>query len=274
MNYRHIYHAGNFADIMKHLALCLVMDRLAQKETPLCAIDAHGGIGLYNLHSVQAQKTSEWESGVGQFSDGADLPNDFRLYFDLVEHDLARGYYPGSPMLLSRLLRPQDRLIANELHPEDANTLRDNLKGRNIRVEERDAYECLRASLPPLERRGLILIDPPFEEKDEFETLCRQMQEWKKRFASGTYLLWYPIKAHLPVAKLKEAARDLSLPRTWFYETLRHPAEQPESFNGSGLILFNAPYQVPERLSALFPFLQERLSLIDIRSGWLVADAS
>lgn len=272
MNYRHIYHAGNFADVMKHLALCLIIDHLKKKESAFCVIDAHGGPGLYDLHSEQAQKTREWENGIGLFTDMSES-GDFALYQTLVMSDLTEGRYPGSPCLIARMLRPQDRMIANELHPEDVQTLTQNLRRyKNARATHLDAYECIRANIPPAEKRSLVLIDPPFEQKDEFETLARQMKEWKKRFATGIFLLWYPIKAHLAVDSIKTAATELGMPRTWCLETLIHPAGQPDTFNGSGLILFNAPYQIPERLEALMPLLSQRMGLIGTPACWLVPE--
>lgn len=269
MNYRHIYHAGNFADVMKHLALCLVIDHMKKKETPFCVIDAHGGIGLYDLRSEQAQKTREWEAGIGRFDlDRAD--GDFSIYAGIVGQDLAHKHYPGSPLIAARMLRPQDKLIANELHPEDVETLAANLrKHRNARITHLDAYECIRANTPPKEKRGLVLIDPPFEKTDEFETLARQMDEWKKRFATGVFLLWYPIKAGSGVDRMKQAARDLGMPRTWCVETMLHPRNRPATFNGSGLVLFNAPYQVPERMEALLPLLKARMGLMETPAEWL-----
>ena len=272
MNYRHIYHAGNFADVMKHLALALVLEYLQRKDASLCVIDAHGGIGMYDLNSVQAQKTREYDSGIGRFKD-ADIPVDFKIYYDLVKDDLAGGQYAGSPKIISRMLRTQDRLIANELHPEDFDTLKSCFRrDRGVTVTNLDAYECIRANIPPKEKRGLVLIDPPFEKTDEFETLIKQMGEWKKRFATGVYLLWYPIKSHLSTGGLKEAAAALQIPSTWCVETLMYPRHVENTFNGSGLILFNAPYQAPARYEALLPFLKERLGLVETASQWLVSD--
>lgn len=272
MNYRHIYHAGNFADVMKHLALCLIIDHLKKKDAPFCVIDAHGGIGLYDLQSIEALKTREYEAGIGKFQD-IDSHHDFSVYFDWVKNDLSHGHYPGSPLLAARMLRGSDRLIANELHPEDVLTLQDTLgRDQNIRVTNMDAYECIRANIPPKEKRGIVLIDPPFEKTDEFQTLIKQMEEWKKRFANGIFLLWYPIKAHLAIGGLKDAATSLGLPRTWCVETLMHPRTSEGSFNGSGLILFNAPYQIPERYDALLPLLKDRMGLHETTSSWLVSD--
>jgi len=271
MNYRHIYHAGNFADVTKHLALALILDHLKKKEAGFCAIDAHGGIGIYDLNSIKAQKTKEAESGILRFQT-PEMPEDFALYHNILKDDLAHGHYPGSPTIIGRMLRGKDRLIANELHPEDVETLKANMRPyRNARVTHMDAYECVRAHTPPQEKRGVILIDPPFEKTDEFETLVKQMDEWKKRFAHGIYILWYPIKAHLAVEKMKEAAWKLDLPRTWCVETLRHPRAQEATFNGSGLIIFNAPYQIPERITALLPWLARHMDLQDCPQDWLTA---
>jgi 23S rRNA (adenine2030-N6)-methyltransferase len=273
MNYRHVYHAGNFADVMKHLALALVIDHFKKKEAPFCVIDAHGGIGAYDLNSPQAQKTQEWEGGIGRFENAVDAPPDFALYHDLVKDDVARRVYPGSPLLTAKMLRPKDRLIANELHPEDFETLRRTVSGYNgVRVTHMDAYECIRANIPPKEKRGIVLIDPPFEKKDEFQTLIRQMEEWKKRFPSGVFMVWYPIKAHLAIEEMKRGAAALGLRRTWCMETLLYPRRQPESFNGCGLVVFNAPYMVPERMEALLPLLGRRMGLLETPSSWLTGE--
>lgn len=271
MNYRHAYHAGNFADVMKHLTLAILLDHFKKKDAPFCAIDAHGGIGLYDLNAEQAQKTGEWEDGIGRFQDLADTaPDDFSLYADIVMPYLDKRLYPGSPLMISRNLRPQDRMIANELHPDDVETLSYSLRNfSNARVTHQDAYECIRANIPPKEKRGLVLIDPPFEKTDEIQTLIRQMEEWKKRFANGVFVIWYPIKANSAVADLKDAARDLDLHRTWCFETLKYPARQEITFNGSGLIIFNTPFMIPERVENLIPLLKEKMGLHAAETSWL-----
>lgn len=270
MNYRHIYHAGNFADVMKHLAMLIILDHLKKKDSPFCVIDAHGGIGIYDLMGEQAQKTREWEDGVGRLSGLTDTSEDLSLYTDIIAPYMGKHLYPGSPLLAAHMLRANDRMIANELHPEDVETLKDTLYDfRNARVTHLDAYECIRANIPPPEKRGIVLIDPPFEKTDEFETLARQMEEWKKRFANGIFIIWYPIKSHLAVDAMKNAARELGLPRTWCLETLRHSRTQEGTFNGSGLIVFNTPYQVPERIEAILPLLEERLGLLESEREWL-----
>lgn len=274
MNYRHIYHAGNFADVMKHLAMVLMLEHLKKKDAPFFVLDAHGGIGLYDLRSIEALKTQEFAAGIGRFANQKDMPDDFRTYYDLVKDDLAQRRYPGSPMIAARMLRQQDSGIVNELHPVDVETLKANMRGhKSTKITHLDAYECIRAHIPPKEKRGVILIDPPFEKTDEFETLIRQMKEWKKRFATGIFAIWYPIKAHLKVDDMLGAAAALGLPRTWVFETLLLPRNTPETFNGCGLVIFNAPYQIPERIEKLFPYLKTQMNLHACASRWLVPDA-
>lgn len=272
MNYRHIYHAGNFADVMKHMTLALILDYLQKKETGFCVIDAHGGLGYYNLQSVEAEKTKEWQAGIGRFESAYALPEDFKIYYDLITQDLRQGFYNGSPVLAAKMLRPQDRLIANELHPEDVETLHDNLRPfSNTRVTNLDAYECIRAHIPPKEKRGVILIDPPFEKKDEFENLAKQMAEWKRRFEKGVYIIWYPIKMHLNILAIKESAKAAGFARTWCYETYINPAGTPDALNGCGLLILNTPFEIPERVMALSPLLKDRMGLYDCAQEWLTA---
>jgi 23S rRNA (adenine2030-N6)-methyltransferase len=271
MNYRHAYHAGNFADVIKHITLVLCLDYLAKKEGGLCLIDAHGGAGFYQLDSEEAETTGEWRRGIGRLAQASCAPPGLEPYLDLVQADMGAGRYPGSPLLLARHLRPQDRLIASELHGPTFEILQAMLSPfESARAIHMDGYACIRAHIPPQARRGLVLIDPPFELKEEFQTLARQMREWKKRWATGVYILWYPIKAHLPVGALKAAARVLSLPRTWCLEALILPREQPETLNGCGLIVFNVPYTVPERIEALLPFLKDAMGLHETVCEWLV----
>jgi 23S rRNA (adenine2030-N6)-methyltransferase len=274
MNYRHAYHAGNFADVIKHIVLVLCAGYLQKKVGGLCFIDAHGGAGFYRLDSEEAEKTGEWQRGIGRLTQASGAPPDLRLYLDLVQADLRADRYPGSPLLLARCLRSQDRLIASELHQPTFETLQAVLSPHKAaRAMQKDAYECIRAHIPPKERRGLVLIDPPFEMKEEFQMLARQMREWSKRWATGVYILWYPLKAHLPVAELKQAARELAMPRTWCLEALILPRERPETLNGCGLIIFNAPYTVPERAEALLPYLTDAIGLHGTVCEWLVPGA-
>lgn len=274
MNYRHVYHAGNFGDVLKHVVLALCVEYLQRKDAPLCFIDAHAGAGLYDLGGEEARKTAEWENGVGRVWRAEGAPGEAAPYLGLIREEMEQGRYPGSPLMIARSLRPQDRLIANELHDETHAALERVLRPYGgARTTAVDAYQCLRASIPPKERRGLALIDPPFEQKDEFETLALQMAEWKKRWATGVYLLWHPIKAHQSVDALKNAARDLGLNRTWFVEALVAPRGRWNAMNGCGVIVFNAPYTVPERVEALLPWLKEAMGLHSVAAGWLTENS-
>ncbi len=273
MNYRHIYHAGNFADVFKHLVLTMVIGYLQNKDKGLFALDAFGGCGLYDLKSDMAQRTMEYEAGVGNFMN-ADFPNDdLKNFQDVLRPYYKADLYPGSPTLLADRLRPQDRLTANELHPEDYQTLRQNLsRYQNVKATRMDAYENIRAHIPPAERRGLVLIDPPFERKDEFEMLGEQLGEWAKRWPTGCYMIWYPIKANSNTPALFDAAVDLNLSRVWTSEFLMHRRGTPDSFNGSGLMIVNTPFQIPERIETLAPLLCDALGGLEITSNWLTAE--
>lgn len=238
------------------------MAYVQQKEKGAFVLDAFAGIGLYDLASDQAQRTLEYEGGIGAFMGASFANEDLRAFQDLVRKDFALKLYAGSPVLAAKMLRPQDRLVANELHPEDLIDLRTNLKDiRNAAVTHLDAYESIRGHVPPKERRGIILIDPPFEKKEEFQLLVQQMAEWKKRWETGCYILWYPIKANAltQIDDLYAEAAALKINRTWVSEFMIRDRETPEGLNGCGLLIFNTPFQIPERVEAVTPELTHAL---------------
>lgn len=202
MNYRHIYHAGNFADVLKHAVLARLVTYLQQKEKAFRVLDTHAGIGLYDLSSEEAQKTGEWRDGIGRLLEG-ELPAEIAAilapYLQSIR-TLNPGpeltLYPGSPKLARMLFRPQDRLSAMELHPDDYETLHRLFDGDfQSRVTELDGWLALGAHLPPKEKRGLILVDPPFEKEGEYERLADGLARGYRRFAGGVYCLWYPFEA-------------------------------------------------------------------------------
>ena len=201
MNYRHAYHAGNHADVLKHAVLARVIEAMKRKDKPFRMIDAHAGVGLYDLSGIEAGKTGEWEGGVGRLAEpfAAEveaLLAPYRAVIAALNPHGALTLYPGSPELALRLMRGEDRMIANELHPEDAIALeRHFIRDARVDVTSMDAETCLKAKLPPAERRGVILIDPPYEVKTEAEKAVRMLAHGLRRFAQGVYLLWYPLKA-------------------------------------------------------------------------------
>jgi 23S rRNA (adenine2030-N6)-methyltransferase len=260
MNYRHAYHAGNFADVHKHAALTLLMAHLRRKDTPFHVLDTHAGIGRYDLESVEAGKTREWEGGIGRIIARNDAV--LRDYLDLVRGEnrlLELRHYPGSPLILRKLLRPIDRMTLVELHPEDAASLRALFRrDRQVAIREEDAYQALKASLPPKERRGLVLIDPPYEERDEMRSLARGLAEALRRFPTGNYAIWYPIKSPAEVAKLKAELANLGRP-CLASELMLFECDDESRLNGSGLALVNPPWQLDGLLAALTNCLHEAL---------------
>ena len=238
MNYRHIYHAGNFADVMKHALLLRLLTAMRRKPKPFLVLDTHAGIGRYDVTSEQAEKTGEWREGVGRLLVAP--PPAFVEYVNSVN---MFGLYPGSPVFAAASLRQDDRLIACELHPEDAATLRRTMRAyENTAVHERDGYEALGAFLPPPEKRALVLIDPPFERADEFSAAASALAKAWKKFPGGVYVLWYPIKHRAPIRDFFEALKRCGIRDVIAAEFLRRPDKDPAKLNGAGLAIINPPY--------------------------------
>lgn len=261
MNYRHAYHAGNFADVVKHGVFALVIEHLKAKQAPFCVLDTHAGIGRYDLWSEPAQKTGEFRGGILKVMTGSPPPG-LEPYLAAVRA-MNRGnevrWYPGSPNLAQALTRPQDRIVLLELHPEDARTLADEFAGDpRIRVHHADGYVGLKAFLPPTERRGVVLIDPPFEATDEFARLMRGLRHAHRRWATGLYLVWYPIKHRAPVRAFHDDLIASGLRRILVAELLLRPDTDPERLNGMGLVVVNPPWRLDEALGRLFPDLLAR----------------
>lgn len=287
MNYRHAYHAGNFADVVKHAVLALLVERLKLKDSAFCVLDTHAGIGRYDLRSVPAQKTGEFRAGILRLleRDARSLPGELKPYLGAVRalngganfSASSLRWYPGSPRLVRSLMRRQDKLTLLELHPEDAASLSELFsRDRHVTVRQADGYTGLKALLPPPERRGLVLIDPPFERRDEFELLVRGLRQAYRRWATGQYLLWYPIKDRPPVDDFHAALKAASIPRILVVEFLLRPADDPERLNGCGLILVNPPWKMDEVLGTLLPALASILGdeAASTRVEWLVPEAS
>jgi 23S rRNA (adenine2030-N6)-methyltransferase len=288
MNYRHIYHVGNFADVLKHAILALVIERLKRKDTAFRVIDTHAGIGLYALNHGPAERTGEWHDGIGRLlgPDADPIPSAvlpvLQPYLDAVlAENVALGdgvpitRYPGSPVIARHLLRRGDMLVANELHPDDHRQLEAHFdKDRQAKVLGVDGWHALKSLLPPKERRGVVLVDPPFEEPGELRRITEGLAEARSRFATGTYLLWYPIKDLKPIATFHRTITEVGFDKVLVAEVLIRPARHPEKLNGCGLILINPPWQLDQDLAVLLPFLARRLAVTghdgDHRLQWLV----
>lgn len=267
MNYRHAYHAGNFADVMKHIVLARILEYLKRKEGAFRVIDTHAGIGLYDLTSEEAQKTGEWLGGIGPLLE-ADLPTDVAElvspYLDAVRSVNEEGgvrHYPGSPMVTRYLMRHIDRLTAIELHPQDSAALKQRFAGDcQVRVLELDGWLALGAHLPPKERRGMVLVDPPFEQEGEFERLVSGLVKAHKRWPGGTYALWYPIKNRKAVAAFREALKETGIPKMLDIAfEIRKPGAEA-TFDGSGMIVVNPPYVLEDEMKAVLPALTKVLA--------------
>ncbi len=238
MNYRHAFHAGNFADCVKHALLIQLLRAMQRKDKPLLVLDTHAGIGRYDLTTGPAEKTGEWREGIGKVLAARDPA--LAEYTALIGQ---LGLYPGSPAIAAALLRPADRLVACELHPEDAATLRRNFRNApGVAVHERDGYEALRAFLPPPEKRGLILIDPPFERADEFATLAKSLLAAYAKFKTGVFAVWYPVKHRAPVRAFFETLQLGGVRDVVAAELLRRPPLDPARLNGCGVLVINPPY--------------------------------
>jgi 23S rRNA (adenine2030-N6)-methyltransferase len=258
MNYRHAYHAGNFADVIKHVALVAILIHLRKKETPFAVIDSHAGRGLYDLSGEAAVATGEAEAGIGRLRNLAgDMPGALDSYLKLVA-DASAHHYPGSPLIAAKLLRPQDRLVAIEKHPEEAGLLAAALAPfRKAGVETTDGYARLNKLLPLPERRGLILIDPPFEVPDEFQILAQAVRDAFRRFATGIYLVWYPIKSQGAADRLCGEVLTGGMTKALRIEISVAP--ENDRLTKAGILVLNPPYgfdaAMREILALLGPLL-------------------
>lgn len=248
MNYRHAFHAGNFADCMKHALLVWMLRALARKPAGFLVLDTHAGAGRYDLGGSEAGRTGEWRGGIGRLlaarDSGLSLPDGISDFLGLIDR---LGLYPGSPALVRTLLRPQDRLVCCELHPEDHAALRAAMRGEaQVSVHLRDGYEAVRAFLPPRERRGLVLLDPPYEAPDEFARLTEALRQGYSRFPSGTFAAWYPIKHRAPVRGFHAAVDEAAIRDVVAAELLLREPVDPDRLNGCGLLVVNPPWQFME----------------------------
>ena len=251
MNYRHAFHAGNHTEVFKHAALVFVLERLLEKPQPFAVLDTHAGAGVYDLTSEAAQKTREHKDGVGRIV-GAGLKS-APAYAGLIDalNPSGLGAYPGSPEIVRRFLRDEDRLIACELHPADAEQLKARYRGDpRVSAHHRDGYEAVGALLPPAERRGLVFMDPPYEQKDEAARLAEALTRGLKRWPNGIFLAWYPIKDRKTADALSAAARSAPFPKALRAEFLAYPRDDL-SLAGGGIIVCNTPWRLDEKLRAL-----------------------
>ena len=266
MNYRHAFHAGNFADVMKHALLTRIIAYLQRKETPIRVIDTHAGIGLDDLAAGEAERTGEWRDGIGRLdaplADEAEaLLAPYRRVVAAVRQRYGEAAYPGSPALVREMLRRQDRGVFVELHPADHALLAERYNMvSNLKVMHLDGWTALNALIPPPEKRGLVLIDPPYEEADELERLGRELLAAVAKWPTGLYAGWYPIKDLGPVDRVARALDAASARPGLRVEVLVDDPHDPARLNGSGLFILNPPFGLLGEAEILLPALAERLS--------------
>ncbi|MFZ6046078.1 23S rRNA (adenine(2030)-N(6))-methyltransferase RlmJ [Pseudomonas sp. CR3202] len=280
MNYRHAFHAGNHADVLKHFTLARLIALLSRKEAPFAYLDSHAGVGLYDLLGDQASRTDEWREGIGRLWDLPDLPAPMTDYLKVIRElnpDGSLRYYPGSPEVARRLTRPQDRLQLNEKHPEDGLLLKDNMAGdRRVAVHLGEGWHLARALLPVAEKRALMLIDPPFEKADELERCVTALKEAIGRMRQTVVAIWYPIKDQRQLKRFYQGLQASGAPKMLRVELRVHAADNADSgLNGSGLAIANPPWGIEDELRQVLPWLAERLA--QSKGGWqldwLIEDA-
>lgn len=273
-SYRHGFHAGNHADVLKHLVWVQLLAYMARKDKPFWAIDTHAGAGVYDLHSGFAAQRGEYRSGIARLWQAGDPPAavaDLLREVRRLNPDGQLRHYPGSPQLALQMLRPGDRLRLFELHSTEGRQLARHYEGqRQVQVETLDGYAGLKACLPPMPRRAVVLIDPPYEDKKDYRRVITALRDAKERFATGTYAVWYPqvvrLEAHEFPAQLRRLGGD-----SWLHATLsvKAPARDGIGLHGSGLFVLNPPYTLLAALQDSLPWLHRQLDQ-DGQGGWAV----
>jgi 23S rRNA (adenine2030-N6)-methyltransferase len=279
LSYRHAFHAGNHADVLKHMVLIQLLSYLNQKDAPYMVIDTHAGAGVYALDSDQAAKNAEFDTGIARLWNRTDLPEAVADYVGLVKSMNPSGkmrYYPGSPYCADKVMREQDRLRLFELHPNEVKILYENFekleahaaaqgqrpaaRGKRVLVQKADGFDGLKALLPPPSRRGLVLIDPPYEVKQDYRRVAVTLADALKRFATGTYAVWYPVLQRMESRQLTEHLKRLPC-KDWLNVTLSIGAPQPDGLGlrSSGMFVINPPWTLAPSLRQVMPWLVDAL---------------
>jgi 23S rRNA (adenine2030-N6)-methyltransferase len=266
LSYRHAFHAGNHADVLKHLILLQIAEYLGEKPAPFWIIDTHAGAGRYALESAHASKLAEFKDGIGRLWEAKGLPPAAKDYVDMVRQlnpDGQLRHYPGSPWLARQMLRDGDRLRLYEMHTTDAKLLHECFQGsgREVAITDGDGFTGLKAILPPPPRRALVLIDPSYETKSDYTAVVKALQEALKRFPTGTYALWYPMLSKLESRQLPDKLKRLGC-SNWLHATLevKAPAKDGFGMNGSGMFVINPPWTLEKKLHETLPKLTELLA--------------
>ncbi|MGF1764054.1 23S rRNA (adenine(2030)-N(6))-methyltransferase RlmJ [Aliivibrio kagoshimensis] len=278
LSYRHSFHAGNHADVVKHIVQSLILDALKQKDTPFVYHDTHSGVGRYDLTHEWSEKTGEFKQGIAKLWQQNNLPEEMLSYLNAVKELNSDGelrYYPGSPRVGRAQLRDQDRMVLTELHPTDFPLLLQEFRGdRQVRMYKEDAFEKLKASMPPKERRGLVLIDPPYELAKEYRDVVNAIKESHKRWETGIYAIWYPVVNRFDSSDMINGLKKAGIRKILQIELGVSPDTTERGMTASGMIVINPPWKLESQMQAILPFLQQAIAPKSghIKIEWVVPE--
>ena len=264
LSYRHSFHAGNHADVLKHIVLMLILENLKLKEKGFFYLDTHSGVGRYRLSSNESEKTGEYKEGIGRLWDQTDLPEDVDRYVKMItKHNYGvkeLRYYARSPLIAAELLRPQDRALLTELHPSDYPILRNNFSDyKNVTVKCDNGFQQVKATLPPKERRGLVLIDPSYELKEDYDLVVKAIEEGYKRFATGTYAIWYPVVLRQQTKHIFKGLEATGIRKILKIELAVRPDSDQRGMTASGMVVINPPWTLETQMKEVLPYLTKTL---------------
>ena len=264
LSYRHAFHAGNHADVLKHLILLQIAQYMGEKAAPFWIIDTHAGAGRYALESVHATKLGEYRDGVGRLWDAKGLPPAALDYLDFIKQfnpDGVLRHYPGSPWLASQVLRESDRLRLYELHSTDVKLLQECFKGagRQVNITAGDGFVGLKALIPPPPRRALVLIDPSYETKSDYTNVVKALKDSLSRFATGTYALWYPVVLRAQIKRMIKELEATGIRKILQIELAVRPDSDQRGMTASGMIVINPPWKLEQQMNNVLPWLHSKL---------------
>jgi len=268
LSYRHSYHAGNYADVLKHTVLTLCLESLKEKDKPFIYLDTHSGAGRYLLQSEHAEKTAEYLSGIAPIWQQQNIPTELAPYLSVLKYynrTPTLKYYPGSPLIAKQLLRKQDKLFLTEIHSSDYPLLRQEFsKDSRAQVAREDGFLQLKSKLPPESRRGLILIDPSYEMKDDYQRIPFALHEGYKRFATGIYLIWYPVVNRKQTQNMIDGIINTGIKRILQIELAIKPDNNQKGMTATGMIVVNPPWKLYQQMQVLLPWLKQMLDPQDM----------
>ncbi|MDG3086801.1 23S rRNA (adenine(2030)-N(6))-methyltransferase RlmJ [Vibrio hannami] len=278
LSYRHSFHAGNHADVVKHIVQSLILDSLKQKDKPFVYHDTHSGVGRYDLTHEWSEKTGEYKQGIEKVWQSTSIPEEVQSYLKAVQN-LNEGsdlrYYPGSPRVARAQIRPQDRMVLTELHPSDYPLLQQEFhRDRQVKIFKEDGFQRLKASLPPAERRGLVLIDPPYELAKEYRDVVRAIAQSHKRWATGIYAIWYPVVNRSDIDDMIEGLEGLGIRKILKIELAVSPDTNERGMTASGMIVINPPWKLEQQMKQVLPFLKETIAPVtgSYKLDWIVPE--